>query len=98
MIENIFTLCIILLGSAVLFGMIRLWMGPTLFDRMLAFDLVASTGLGMVCLLSARWHTALYIELLLVMTLLGFIGTVAMAFFASNAPENDLHGEGGVTQ
>jgi multisubunit Na+/H+ antiporter MnhF subunit len=65
---------------AVLLGLVRLARGPTVLDRILAFDLIATSAVGMVVLLSVKWQTAIYLELILIFSLLGFVGTVAFVF------------------
>lgn len=65
---------------AVLLGLVRLARGPTILDRILAFDLIATSAVGMVVLLSVKWQTAIYLELILIFSLLGFVGTVAFVF------------------
>lgn len=73
--------CKITLGLAMLAGLYRLIKGPTIFDRILAFDLIAICSIGLMTLLSIEWHTAIFLELILIFSLLGFTGTVALTFF-----------------
>ncbi len=73
-------LCYAALTLAVLLGLWRLVKGPTVLDRILAFDLIATSIVGMIALLSVEWRTALYLELVLIFSLLGFTGTVAFVF------------------
>lgn len=68
------------LTLAVLFSLVRLVKGPTVLDRILAFDLIATSIVGMIVLLSVLWRTPLYLELVLVFSLLGFVGAVAFVF------------------
>lgn len=66
-----------LLFLAILLGLYRLARGPTVLDRVLAFDLITTCAVGMIVLLSIRWQTPLFLELILVFALLGFLTTVA---------------------
>ena len=68
------------LTLAVLLGLARLVKGPTVLDRILSFDLIATSIVGMIVLLSVLWRTPLYLELVLIFSLLGFVGTVAFVF------------------
>jgi multicomponent Na+:H+ antiporter subunit F len=70
----------VVLTLAVLLGLARLVKGPTVLDRILAFDLIATSIVGMIVLLSVLWRTPLYLELVLIFSLLGFVGTVAFVF------------------
>jgi multisubunit Na+/H+ antiporter MnhF subunit len=79
------TLCFGMLILAILAGLVRLARGPSVLDRILAFDLIATCAVGMIVLLSVRWDTPLYLELVLVFSLLGFFGTVAFAYYLSRS-------------
>lgn len=76
-----------ILTVAILLGMVRLWRGPTVIDRILAFDLVTTSAVGMIVLLSIQWRTPLYLELILIFSLLGFFGTVAFASYLSRTQD-----------
>lgn len=80
MIRLALQICFVVLTLAVLLGLVRLVKGPTVLDRILAFDLIATSIVGMIALLSVKWHTPLYLELVLLFSLLGFAGTVAFVF------------------
>jgi multicomponent Na+:H+ antiporter subunit F len=70
-----------LLTLAVLSGLYRLARGPSVLDRVMAFDLITTAAVGMIILLSVKWNTPLYLELILVVSLLGFLTTVAFVFY-----------------
>jgi len=59
----------------------RLLRGPTPVDRVLAFDTLYVNLLALVILLGIRQGSRLYFEAALIVGLLGFIGTVALARF-----------------
>lgn len=77
MIAAIILLAFVLLFLAILLGLYRLARGPTVLDRVLAFDLITTCAVGMIILLSIQWQTTAYLELILVFALLGFLTTVA---------------------
>ena len=64
-----------------LFGVYRLAKGPTVVDRILAFDAVVTCSVGLVVLLSRIWETPLYLELILIISSLGFFSTVALVHY-----------------
>ncbi|MCL4789870.1 MAG: hypothetical protein KJ070_24340 [Verrucomicrobia bacterium] len=68
------------LTLAIVLSLFRLARGPTVLDRILAFDLIATSAVGMVVLLSILWRTPVYLELILIFSLLGFVSTVAFVF------------------
>lgn len=69
------------LGLAVLAGLVRIVRGPSVADRILGFDMLTVSVAGLMAVLSLVWHTALFLELILVFTMLGFLGTVALVAY-----------------
>ncbi len=69
------------LTVSILFGLYRLARGPHVIDRVMAFDLITTCAVGMIVLLSIQWNTPLYLELILIVSLLGFLTTVAFVFY-----------------
>ena len=59
----------------------RLLRGPTLPDRILALDTLAINAVALVVLLGIRWQTAMLFEAALIIAMLGFVSTVALARF-----------------
>lgn len=70
-----------MLTISILLGLYRLARGPTVLDRVLAFDLITTCAVGMIVLLSIQWKTSLFLELILIFSLLGFLTTVAFVFY-----------------
>jgi len=70
-----------LLIIAMLLGFYRLAKGPTVVDRILAFDAVVMCAVGQVVLLSRLWETQLYLDLILIVSCLGFFGTVVFVYY-----------------
>lgn len=65
------------LTISVLSGLYRLARGPSVLDRILAFDMIATCSVAMVVLLSVTWKSPHYVELVLIFSLLGFFGSIA---------------------
>ena len=70
-----------LLTGAILLGLFRVVRGPSVMDRVMAFDLITTCVVGMIVLLSIKWRTLIYLELILIFSLLGFLTTVAFVFY-----------------
>lgn len=70
---------IVLIVLGMLACIYRLLRGPHLADRALAVDTLAVHLIGLVLLLMIHWETSWFIDGILVLSLLGFAGTVAMA-------------------
>lgn len=81
MTATILILAFALMGAALLLGFVRMAKGPSVVDRILAFDAVVLCAVGFTVLLSRWWRTDLYMELILIVSSLGFFGTVAFVFF-----------------
>ena len=72
-------LAILMLSLAMLLAGWRLWRGPHVLDRVLALDTLYIDALALLVVLGVRLNDAVYFEAALVIGLLGFVGTVAMA-------------------
>jgi multicomponent K+:H+ antiporter subunit F len=68
---------------AVLFCGWRLLMGPEVTDRLLALDTLYLNTVALIVLLGIRWNTALLFEAALLVAMLGFASTVALARYLS---------------
>jgi multicomponent Na+:H+ antiporter subunit F len=69
------------IGVGILLCAIRALRGPSLFDRVLAFDAIALNVVGATLLLSIYFRTDAFIDFVLVVALLGFLGTVSFAAY-----------------
>jgi multicomponent Na+:H+ antiporter subunit F len=58
---------------------VRVLIGPTLPDRVVALDLLASIVIGIVCAYALATGVAAFVDVALAMAILGFLGTVAFA-------------------
>lgn len=77
---------IALLAGTISLALWRLLAGPSILDRIIAFDLVALAIVGLMVLLSVWWNTHLFIEIMLIFSLLGFVGTIAFVCYLHNDP------------
>ena len=64
---------------AILLALSRLLRGPSASDRILALDTLYVNGLALTILLGIKLGTTIYFEAALVIAMLGFVGTVALA-------------------
>lgn len=64
-----------------LLSMVRLVLGPTTGDRILALDTMVINALGLVVLLGIYQGVQIYFEVSLLIAMLGFVSTVALARF-----------------
>ena len=89
MIDHVIHLCIVGLAAGILIGLWRIARGPTVLDRILAFDLITTCAVGIIALLSMRWRTVEFVELILIYSLLGFSGATAFVFYLQRSYELD---------
>ncbi|MEY4978758.1 MAG: hypothetical protein RLZZ352_1028 [Pseudomonadota bacterium] len=61
----------------------RLLRGPETTDRLLALDTLYMNAVALIVLLGIRWQTPLLFEAALMVAMLGFVSTVALARYLS---------------
>ena len=71
--------CLFLLFLAAALCLYRVVVGPRAADRAIALDTLTSTAIGMICLLCIRWGSTLYFDAVWILTLVGFLGSSAIA-------------------
>ena len=69
----------VVIAASMLMCIFRLIRGPHLADRALAVDTLGTMLIGFVILLTIRLHTLMFFDSVLVLSLLSFAGTVAIA-------------------
>ncbi len=74
------------LAVALLAAVVRVITGPTHADRALAFDFSFAVLVAAVGVLAVRFDTPALVHLIGAATLLGFLGTVALAALVERGP------------
>ncbi|MDD2583703.1 MAG: monovalent cation/H+ antiporter complex subunit F [Bacteroidales bacterium] len=74
-----FSFAMLLVAFALAF--IRIVKGPTARDRIVALDLVASITMGFILVYSVVINNAIYFDIVIVISLISFIGTVATSTY-----------------
>lgn len=69
------------IGAALVLSLVRLALGPTLPDRVVALDVVANLAVGVIAGCAIAFDDAALLQPALVMALVAFVGTVAFARF-----------------
>lgn len=64
----------------------RIAVGPTTLDRILGLDLLTITTVALMIVESVRQGTGEFLELILIVTALGFFTTVAFFYYLSHLP------------
>jgi multicomponent Na+:H+ antiporter subunit F len=77
----------VLVAVAAALALVRVERGPSMLDRTVAFDLLTTTLVGAVAIEAAWSRRTESIPILVVLSLVGFVGSVSIARFASVEPE-----------
>ena len=80
--------CVAMLAAGAAMAMIRVESGPSILDRLVALDIITNSliiGLAVEAALNRRTET---VPVLVALALVGFVGSVAVARFASVEPED----------
>ncbi|ANY77402.1 cation:proton antiporter [Microvirga ossetica] len=81
MAETIVQLAAVLILGAILLGITRLMLGPTLIDRIVAIDMLTIIAISLIVLYAHVSGRFVYIDVALVYGLLSFLAVLALARF-----------------
>ncbi|MDU4694270.1 MULTISPECIES: Na(+)/H(+) antiporter subunit F1 [Paenibacillus] len=79
--HTILIIALVLLLAAILFNLYRVIKGPSSADRVQALDSVGINLIASIAVYSVLLHTHAFFDLILLIGILSFIGTVAFARF-----------------
>lgn len=79
MLNTVLFVVSIILGIALLLNGWRLLIGPSTTDRILALDTLYINSIALIVLLGLFFKSTLYFEAALLIAMLGFVGTAALA-------------------
>jgi multicomponent K+:H+ antiporter subunit F len=79
MLDYVIPLCLAMMGLALVLTLARMIKGPDLPDRILALDTLYINAIALLVLFVVWLDTGLYFEAALLIAVMGFIGTVAVA-------------------
>jgi len=82
MLDTAILIGIGLVTLSMMLVLVRLLRGPTLSDRILALDTLYINALALILLLGIAQSDQVHFEAAILIALLGFVGTVALAKFA----------------
>jgi multicomponent Na+:H+ antiporter subunit F len=74
---------------SLLVAFVRFVWGPTLADRIVAYDLIATNTIGMLALASVVYSASVLLDVAAVLALVMFISTIAFARYIERKPERD---------
>jgi len=77
--NDIFFIAIAVLGLLILFSVLRLAIGPTAPDRVVALDTINTLLVGAMILLAVYLGQTIFVDVAIVYALLSFLGTIAIS-------------------
>jgi multicomponent Na+:H+ antiporter subunit F len=83
-----------LLAAGALLAVVRMERGPSMLDRSVAFDVLTTALVGAIAVETALSRRTEAVPILVVLSMVGFIGSVAIARFAAVEPPKDRQPDG----
>ncbi len=80
-LEIAVNISIIMIGISLILIFIRLAIGPSIEDRIVALDLLAANAIGFVTVYAVQNKTTTFLDVGIIVALLAFLGTVAFAYY-----------------
>ena len=77
------------LGAGIILAFVRLVRGPSLPDRVIALDLMATLIIAISAAYSVVTEQPAYLDVAIVLALITFQGTVAFAYYLNRRDKND---------
>jgi len=79
MLNSVLMVVSVMVGLALVLNMIRLLLGPSTADRILALDTLYINSIALIVLLGLYFSSDMYFESALLIAMLGFVSTAALA-------------------
>lgn len=87
MLDTVLLITLGILALALVLCFIRLCLGPTLPDRIVAMDLLAIVTVGIIVTGAAGSGQRAFLDVAIMIALVGFLGTIAYAWYVEKEPE-----------
>lgn len=81
MITTMLTLSLIFFGISIAITVIRIFLGPTFSDRVIAMDVVGVNLISAIAIVSILYSTKAFLDVMLIVATLAFISTIAFSKF-----------------
>ncbi|NTV20847.1 MAG: cation:proton antiporter [Chlorobium limicola] len=69
------------IGLSILIIFIRLVIGPSIADRVVALDLLSANAIAFIAVYSIKNDSTTFLDVGIIVAILAFLGTVAFAFY-----------------
>lgn len=81
MINTMLTIAIILFAITIAIAVLRIILGPSMPDRVIALDVIGVNLIATIAVFSVIMKTKAFLEVILILGILSFIGTIAFSKF-----------------
>lgn len=68
---------------------IRFLKGPSIIDRVISFDLMVTIGIAAIVVYSILTNESTFLDIAMVVALIGFLSTVAFSYYLEKRNRND---------
>jgi multisubunit Na+/H+ antiporter MnhF subunit len=87
MVETALFFVIVLLSICAVFAIVRFIKGPTLPDRVTAFDLFAALVISIMAIYSVITGSIAFMDVAILLSLIAFLGAMSFAYFLFRSPK-----------
>jgi len=87
--EYLYYIILPALSISILIIFVRFIKGPTLSDRVVALDLIITTGIGIIAVYSIHTNQPTFLDIAMILALIAFLGTVAFSYYLEKREKND---------
>lgn len=81
MIQIMLTTALVFFAIAIGMAVIRIILGPSMPDRVLALDVIGVNLIASIAVISVLMNTKAFLEVILILGILSFVGTIAYSKF-----------------
>lgn len=81
MFQAILSIVLVIISISIFICFIRTLIGPTMPDRIVALDSLGINLIGLIGIVMLKQESLVYAEVILVISILAFIGTIALSKF-----------------
>ncbi|NYF25919.1 Na(+)/H(+) antiporter subunit F1 [Sporosarcina sp. JAI121] len=81
MIEMMLTTSLVLFSITIAIAVIRIVLGPSMPDRVIGLDMIGVNLIATIAVISVMMNTKAFLEVILILGILSFIGTIAFSKF-----------------
>jgi len=79
------------LAVSALLVFVRFFLGPSIADRVVAFDLLIVVGIGIIAIYSIITEQPTFLDIAMIFALIAFLGTTAMSYYLRKSQHKGRH-------